>query len=84
MKAKLCLLFSILILSGPAFPHSGKTDSNGGHNCSEKSKKKGLCSGYHYHGNSMASTDLESAKHQHAKAETKVDSTQAKSPVSIP
>ena len=29
--------------------HSGGTDSNGGHNCSDKSKRKGLCSGYHYH-----------------------------------
>ena len=29
--------------------HSGRTDSNGGHKCSDKSKQKGLCSGYHYH-----------------------------------
>ena len=29
--------------------HSGGTDSRGGHNCSESSKRKGLCSGYHYH-----------------------------------
>ena len=29
--------------------HSGRTDSSGGHNCSAKSKRKGLCSGYHYH-----------------------------------
>lgn len=29
--------------------HSGRTDANGGHNCSDKSKRKGLCSGYHYH-----------------------------------
>ncbi len=33
--------------------HPGRLDSNGGHNCSEKSKAKGLCTGYHYHnGNS--------------------------------
>jgi len=31
--------------------HPGRLDSNGGHNCSEKSKAKGLCSGYHYHNN---------------------------------
>lgn len=31
------------------YAHSGRTDSSGGHNCSEKSKAKGLCSGYHYH-----------------------------------
>lgn len=29
--------------------HSGRTDANGGHNCSQKSQEKGLCSGYHYH-----------------------------------
>jgi len=29
--------------------HSGRTDSSGGHNCSDSSKRKGLCSGYHYH-----------------------------------
>ncbi|PIJ99196.1 copper amine oxidase N-terminal domain-containing protein [Lysinibacillus sphaericus] len=33
--------------------HPGRLDSNGGHNCSDKSKGKGLCTGYHYHnGNS--------------------------------
>ncbi|MCM3767802.1 YHYH domain-containing protein [Neobacillus niacini] len=29
--------------------HPGRTDSTGGQNCSEKSKAKGLCTGYHYH-----------------------------------
>ena len=29
--------------------HSGRTDGNGGHNCSAKSISKGLCTGYHYH-----------------------------------
>ena len=32
-----------------ALGHSGRTDSNGGHNCSSTSVAKGLCSGYHYH-----------------------------------
>ena len=33
--------------------HPGRLDSNGGHNCSDKSKAKGLFTGYHYHnGNS--------------------------------
>lgn len=32
-----------------AAAHSGRTDSNGGHNCSEASQRKGLCYGYHYH-----------------------------------
>lgn len=29
--------------------HSGRTDSSGGHNCSDKSKRNGLCFGYPYH-----------------------------------
>ena len=29
--------------------HGGGLDSRGGHNCSAKSKAKGLCSGYHRH-----------------------------------
>lgn len=32
-----------------AIGHSGGLDSRGGHNCSDKSKRKGLCTGYHYH-----------------------------------
>ncbi|MGP4079996.1 YHYH domain-containing protein [Pseudalkalibacillus sp. R45] len=45
------LLTIILIVSTSDFiyAHSGRTDSSGGHNCSEKSKAKGLCTGYHYH-----------------------------------
>nr|WP_246628097.1 stalk domain-containing protein [Paenibacillus oenotherae] len=35
--------------SGLSLAHSGRTDGNGGHNCSEKSRAKGLCTGYHYH-----------------------------------
>lgn len=29
--------------------HGGGLDKRGGHNCSAKSKAKGLCTGYHYH-----------------------------------
>jgi hypothetical protein len=47
---KLVVLFSILLISAPSFSHSGRTDSSGGHNCSQKSQDKGLCTGYHYHG----------------------------------
>jgi|TARA_B110000908_G_C9815201_1_gene254706 hypothetical protein len=45
-------IFAILTLAAVASysdAHSGRTDSNGGHNCSQKSKDKGLCTGYHYH-----------------------------------
>ncbi|PCD05704.1 hypothetical protein CMV16_21985 [Peribacillus simplex] len=45
--SSLCCLF--LLLPSTVSAHSGRTDSNGGHNCSEKSIAKGLCSGYHYH-----------------------------------
>ncbi|WP_314584711.1 YHYH domain-containing protein [Paenibacillus terrigena] len=40
-------LLAAIPLSASA--HSGRLDKNGGHNCSAKSKKKGLCTGYHYH-----------------------------------
>ncbi|MNJ31987.1 Protease inhibitor precursor [compost metagenome] len=52
MKKIVVLVISLaLLLSAQtaALAHSGRTDANGGHNCSEKSKQKGLCSGYHYH-----------------------------------
>ena len=44
----LCLLFFMTSVD-QIFAHSGRTDSSGGHNCSEKSQAKGLCDGYHYH-----------------------------------
>ena len=43
------LIVLLFTLNTSVLAHSGRTDSNGGHNCSEKSKRKGLCSGYHYH-----------------------------------
>lgn len=46
--AILALLFTF-IFGTASFAHSGRTDSSGGHNCSQKSQEKGLCSGYHYH-----------------------------------
>ena len=47
--SKLLLALVFLSLNTLSFGHSGRTDSNGGHNCSQKSKEKGLCTGYHYH-----------------------------------
>jgi len=47
--SKLLLALIFLSMSTLSFGHSGRTDSNGGHNCSQKSKEKGLCTGYHYH-----------------------------------
>lgn len=47
------LLF--VLMSQSVYAHSGRTDSSGGHNCSEKSKAKGLCTGYHYHNGGTSS-----------------------------
>ncbi len=48
---KIIMISTALVLgfTGYAYSHSGRTDKNGGHNCSAKSKQKGLCTGYHYH-----------------------------------
>ncbi len=46
---KILLIVLLFSINTSVLAHSGRTDSNGGHNCSEKSKRKGLCSGYHYH-----------------------------------
>lgn len=56
------LLFTFLF-GTITFAHSGRTDSSGGHNCSEKSQAKGLCSGYHYHngGSSTKSSSINSS-----------------------
>ena len=48
-------------MSGLYWLPSGRTDKNVGHNCSQKSIKKGLCSGYHYHNISS----IEDKKHSH-------------------
>lgn len=52
MKKILMVLIALVVFVGTSssvMAHSGRTDKNGGHNCSAKSKQKGLCSGYHYH-----------------------------------
>jgi hypothetical protein len=54
-----CLLFSVASI---ASAHSGRTDARGGHNCSDKSINKGLCTGYHYHnGGSSGSSSSSSS-----------------------
>lgn len=51
MNKKLFFLLLVCFVgfSSVSYAHSGRTDANGGHNCSQKSIAKGLCSGYHYH-----------------------------------
>ena len=46
---KIVSIIVFLSFSIPAFAHSGRLDSNCGHNCSEASIQKGLCYSYHYH-----------------------------------
>lgn len=60
--AIITLIFS-LVFGSSVFAHSGRTDSSGGHNCSEKSQAKGLCTGYHYHngGGDTSSTESSSS-----------------------
>ncbi|MEK4426238.1 copper amine oxidase N-terminal domain-containing protein [Solibacillus sp. FSL K6-1523] len=64
---KLVLFFAMLsLLLSPSLvadAHSGRTDSNGGHNCSEKSKAKGLCTGYHYHNGGSGSSSSSAPKY---------------------
>ncbi|HWO78426.1 MAG TPA: YHYH domain-containing protein [Bacillus sp. (in: firmicutes)] len=48
-KVVIIILLFAFLFSPFVSAHSGRTDSNGGHNCSEKSQAKGLCSSYHYH-----------------------------------
>ena len=61
MKKLLLFLFTVSIL---CYSHSGRTDSSGGHNCSAKSKSKGLCTGYHYHNGGSDSSNNKKVKVQ--------------------
>jgi hypothetical protein len=51
IKMKYIVITALLLstFSAVSYSHSGRTDSKGGHNCSQKSIDKGLCTGYHYH-----------------------------------
>jgi hypothetical protein len=64
MKKILLGLVAIILLTGQASAHSGSTDKNGGHNCSQASIDKGLCSGYHYH-SSKASANNTKVNKEH-------------------
>lgn len=49
MNKYLLIVIVALFASVNSYGHSGRTDKNGGHNCSAASIAKGLCTGYHYH-----------------------------------
>lgn len=58
MKRVTLFVLSLLLLfafSPIVDAHSGRTDGRGGHNCTEKSIAKGLCTGYHYHNGGVSS-----------------------------
>jgi len=69
MKKIILGLLTIALLTSQAFAHSGRTDKDGGHKCSEKSIEKGLCTGYHYHNNKSFANNAvgheSHAKHTH-------------------
>ncbi|MCA0149698.1 YHYH domain-containing protein [Rossellomorea vietnamensis] len=77
MIKKVCwltLLF-LLFFGSIAFAHSGRTDSSGGHNCSDKSKAKGLCTGYHSHNGGGTSSSTSSPASQPAATRSDKDCT---------
>ncbi|APH06524.1 YHYH domain-containing protein [Bacillus weihaiensis] len=72
--AVITIVFSILFGSS-VYAHSGRTDGSGGHNCSEKSQVKGLCTGYHYHngGGETTSGSSETSSPESTSASTDKD-----------
>jgi len=70
------LIFS---MASVASAHSGRTDSSGGHNCSQKSKSKGLCSGYHYHNGGSSSSNSSSSSSKSSSAKSSSSSSKASS-----
>ena len=63
---KLIFASLLFLLAVPtSFAHSGRTDKNGGHNCSQASINKGLCSGYHYHNGIVKADTNNQEKHSH-------------------
>ncbi|WP_226658937.1 YHYH domain-containing protein [Pseudalkalibacillus hwajinpoensis] len=76
-------LVILLLITQPisAFAHSGRTDSSGGHNCSQKSIDKGLCTGYHNHnsGNSGSSSSSSSSSSNSSSNSSSGSSTSSQS-----
>lgn len=70
-----CLLLTLL--GSAVSAHSGRTDANGGHNCSAKSKEKGLCTGYHYHNSGSSSTTKTTKSSTSTKSSTQKSNKQS-------
>ena len=75
-KISIFVLIFTFLFSSMAYAHSGRTDSSGGHNCSEKSQAKGLCTGYHYHngGDSTSSSNSSSSSSSNNSSSTYIRS----------
>ncbi|MFT7005275.1 MAG: hypothetical protein ACJAWW_002648 [Sulfurimonas sp.] len=65
MKKIILATFLFLLVVPITFAHSGRTDKNGGHNCSQASIDKGLCAGYHYHNGIAKNNTSHQEKHSH-------------------
>ncbi|MFF2479885.1 YHYH domain-containing protein [Paenibacillus sp. NPDC058071] len=81
MKSTISSIVTLALLITLLFPattyaHSGRTDANGGHNCSAKSIRKGLCTGYHYHnGGSSGSTSSSKTSSSSSSSKSKTSSS---------
>ena len=62
---KILMVLSLSLLAFYSYAHSGRTDANGGHNCSQASKNKGLCTGYHYHNSGYHYHNSGTKNHSH-------------------
>ena len=74
------MILSIVLLVPTTAAHSGRTDAKGGHNCSAKSKSKGLCTGYHYHSGSSSTTSGSSSSSNSSTKKNNSSSNTSKSP----
>ena len=66
------LLICFFTFSTMTYAHSGRTDASGGHNCSQKSISKGLCTGYHYHNGGSSSSGSSSSTSKSSSKSTAV------------
>ena len=80
MKIKWLLGAFLLAFTFAADCHSGRLDKNGGHNCSKKSKEKGLCSGYHYHRSGDMAHSKDAEKHKHLAEKSNKEKLSAETP----
>ena len=72
MKIKWFLGAFLFAFTFGADGHSDRLDKKGGHNCSKKSKEKGLCSGYHYHRAGDIAHSYDGKKHKHLTKKLKI------------